>query len=60
MDAILTEVIEKLEFAIKALEPPFLALPEDGHTIESLAYRRGLRDAYQKVLDALKERIPNA
>jgi hypothetical protein len=47
--------IAELEEAIRKLTPPFLALPEDGHTPESLAYARGARDAYQTVVDALKD-----
>jgi hypothetical protein len=34
---------------------PFLALPEHGWNPERLAYQRGARDAYKKVIDALKE-----
>jgi hypothetical protein len=46
------EIIEKLEEAIKALEPPFLALH---WTAEGLAYRRGARDAYIELLKALRD-----
>jgi hypothetical protein len=49
-----SSLIEELEAAIKALDSPFLALPEDGHTLESLAYRRGAKDAYQNVVNVLK------
>jgi hypothetical protein len=42
------ELIEKLEEAIKALEPP-----EHAWTAEGLAYRRGARDAYIELLKAL-------
>jgi hypothetical protein len=48
-------VIEQLRQAIKELEPPFLALPEAGGNPVILAYRRGARDAYQRVLDTLLE-----
>lgn len=57
MDAIMAAIIEGLRDAIEKLEPPFLALPENGDTAETLAYRRGARDAYQIVLDTL-ERLP--
>jgi hypothetical protein len=53
-DAITAAIIEGLEKAISELEPPFLALPENGDTAETLAYRRGARDAYRNVLDTLK------
>jgi hypothetical protein len=49
----LRRIIEELQAAVRALEPPFLALPERGETAEQMAYRRGLRDAYTKVLIAL-------
>jgi hypothetical protein len=46
-------IVEELQGAIKALEAPFLAVPEHGYTPEKLAYRRGARDAYIEVLKAL-------
>ncbi|HEY1441361.1 MAG TPA: hypothetical protein VGF65_11095 [Mycobacterium sp.] len=54
------ELIADLQAAVRALEPPFLeppflALPEHGFTTENLAYRRGARDAYTKVLVVLME-----
>lgn len=49
------DLIADLEEALRQLEPPFLALPERDETAEALAYRRGARDAYQAVLDALKD-----
>jgi len=58
MDAIMAGIIQGLRDAIRQLEPPFLALPEDGDTPETLAYRRGARDAYKNVLDAL-ENLPS-
>lgn len=51
----LAETIQGLEAAIKGLEPPFLALPEQGWSAEKLAYQRGARAAYGKVLACLKE-----
>jgi hypothetical protein len=50
----LSILIEELEQAIRMLEPPFLGLPEHGWTPERLAYRRGARDAYAAVLEALR------
>jgi hypothetical protein len=47
------ELIEELQAAIDALHSP--TLPERGGTAENLAYRRGVRDAYVKVLEALDE-----
>lgn len=55
MDMIIAAVIKGLEDAVKKLEPPFLALPERDETAETLAYWRGARDAYQKVIDTLRE-----
>jgi hypothetical protein len=49
------ELIEQMEAAVKALEPPFLALPELGQTAEQMAYRRGVRDAYRAALEAIAE-----
>lgn len=51
----LSRIIEQLKEAAAELEPPFLALPEHGHTPESLAYRRGARDAYLQVIEALEK-----
>ena len=48
-------IVAQLEEALRRLEPPFLALPEQGETAEALAYRRGARDAYHLVLLALKK-----
>jgi hypothetical protein len=53
----IAEIITKIEQAITELDvrPPgigFLKLPEDA---EQYAYRRGARDAYQIVVEALKE-----
>jgi hypothetical protein len=47
--------IASLEAAIRDLEPPFLALPEHGLTAETLAYRRGARDAYKLILDEVRK-----
>jgi hypothetical protein len=52
-------VIAELEEAVRRLEPPFLALPEDGWTAEKLAYQRGARDAYLAVLKLLPRRHAN-
>lgn len=57
LTAELRRVIEELQAAIRALEPPFLALPERGETAEQMAYRRGVRDAYTKVLTVLSELV---
>jgi hypothetical protein len=46
-------MIDVMEAALKQVEPPFLALPERGETPETLAYRRGARDAYRGVIVAL-------
>ena len=54
MDMIMVSIIDELERAIKELKPPFLGLPEEGHTAETLAYRRGARDAYTQVLETLR------
>jgi hypothetical protein len=51
----LYSIINELKEAIKALEAPFLALPEHGLSSESEAYRRGARDAYIIILKALEE-----
>lgn len=51
----LLTIIEELEEAVKALDPPFLALPEDGWTLEKLAYQRGMKDAYTKVVVELRK-----
>jgi hypothetical protein len=51
----LCRIIDELKEAIKALEAPFLALPEHGLSSESEAYRRGARDAYILVLEALSK-----
>lgn len=51
----LPSILAALKDAVKGLEPPFLALPERGKTVESLAYQRGARDAYLAVIDALEE-----
>jgi hypothetical protein len=48
-------IILELQEAIKRLEPPFLGLPEHGFTVESMAYRKGLYDAYVIVLKVIKE-----
>jgi hypothetical protein len=55
-DAELRHVIEELQEAVRALEPPFLALPERGETAEQMAYRRGARDAYVAVVTALTDK----
>ena len=47
-------MVAELEEAVRKLEPPFLALPERGETTETLAYRRGARDAYQAVIALLR------
>jgi hypothetical protein len=47
-------LVAELEEAVRKLEPPFLALPERGETAETLAYRRGARDAYQAVIALLR------
>lgn len=49
------DTIRVLEATIKALTPPFLALPEHGLTPEKLAYRRGARDAYIIALAEFKK-----
>ncbi len=51
----LPNLIAELEAAAKALEPPFLALPEQGWTPEKMAYQRGAKHAYEAVISALKE-----
>ena len=51
----LDEMRDQIEAAVEGLKPPFLALPEQGWTVEKLAYQRGARDAYKAVLDALRE-----
>lgn len=51
----LDEMRDEIEAAVKGLEPPFLALPEQGWTADKLAYQRGARDAYKAVLEVLKQ-----
>ena len=46
--------VDELRAAVKSLGAPFLALPEDGHTTETLAYRRGAHDAYAQVIAVLE------
>ena len=57
-DKKLLGIIAELETAAKALEPPFLALPEEGWTPEKLAYWRGAKHAHEAVISALKETAP--
>ena len=51
----LESIIRELEQAAESLTPPFMTLPEDGVSGEKLAYRRGARDAYIKVVASLRE-----
>ena len=50
----LETMLSELQEAADNLKPPFLALPEEMST-EQAAYRRGARDAYLKVIEAIKE-----
>jgi hypothetical protein len=52
----LDQIIAELQAAVNVLAPPFLALPERGETAVTLAYRRGVRDAYIAVIAALQNK----